>query len=328
MAVDRSAEAFDQFAAKLQEAPAATTEPVTHDQTPDPEPSQAPEPNPEAAAAPEEAAGEPSGEPEATEAEPAKTDAPRDEQGRFIRVGVHAKLMGEAQAAIKALQDQLEAAKGDQSPKTIEALEELKDQFPAELVDAVTGQFLALGAQNEKLVKQVEELLERDRAREQQEAAELSAQLRQDMSNVPQLMEWFEAANAENSTPEQQDLWQRVVEADAALKDTPAWKSRPVEQRFAKAVQRVCEDVGMDYKPPAQQSTNPTGTTAKPAGVAATRELPKAPDAPTSLSSMPAGGSPQTPKAVPAEGLSLHQSAKATEGMSLDQKMKFFFGAQ
>lgn len=287
--------------------------------TPAPEPTPAPA---EPVVPPAEPAKVETPEPTPTlAAEPASAEPVRDEKGRFVKVAVHARLMGEKDSRIEELEGQVKTLREatPAPPKTIEAIEKLKQKFVAqgfadelqELLTAVSGELLTRDEQVAKLEKALDGY-QSEAQRQEQAAAEKSAEaVSAEIAKNPTLRGWLDGYLAEEPTPEAKLAWDTAKEHDAALRKMPAWRDKPMAERFEEAVSRTSRDLGLPLA-------------AKPAEAARPALPPKplpAPIAPASISNIPTGLSPNSPNNS-AAGMSLHNAIHATQNMTRAQAEK------
>jgi hypothetical protein len=113
----------------------------------------------------------------------------------------------------------------------------------------------------------------------------------------PDLKAWRESSNAEaNPDP---IMWNRAADIDAVLREDPAWKDRPVAERFAKVAETVKAIYGAPTqpKPGASPKDTQAALDAKAAAALAAAEKSGA-SAPRSLGDIPGGTTPAVDEAA------------------------------
>ena len=138
------------------------------------------------------------------------------------------ELRTQAEAERDALKQQIEALKSGKSEEP-DPLDELVDDFPAMKTVVEEVRLLREQVKTRAPVEKIEP--QDDPAEAVQEA----------IDSVPSLAEW------QASDPEK---WARAVAIDAALKDSPKWKSKPMEERFRQVAKSVADEFDIQTDQP------------------------------------------------------------------------------
>lgn len=186
----------------------------------------------------------------------------------------------------------------------------LAEDYPTILkaIDAAAANIAALQSQMKPVVEQSQVAV--------QERERSAAESVQDaIDSVPKL------AHIQSSNSEAFDLAKRF---DAQLKDLPAWKDKPLQERFSKVAEMVESALGPIELP--NRSATPTAADLAAAAKAKAEAAAKATktSVPTSLSEFAAGEPAATDEQQAAEQMSQLQLAEKFSRMSPDQMDAYF----
>ena len=138
----------------------------------------------------------------------------------------------------------------------------------------------------EKFGGYVEQAQARERAEQQRTQATAQEQAAEAVENNPTLRYLDETYDKE---PKSKELWDRIAAEDKFLRTQPAWREKPVADRFTAAIKRVELETGPLPLPTEYQTT----TQVKAAAEARTREVGNE-FRPNTLSDLPGGGLPRS----------------------------------
>lgn len=252
-------------------------------------------PTPEAApAAPAAAASD------TPEAKPADTTAekpeepPRDDKGRYVKVSVHAREMSKRDAEIATLREQLASVQAKpETPKSIAEFDKLREQFKGnfpeefqQVFGVMEQQLLTRDEENAKLKQVLARFEEAEKAKADEASAKATEEAIGAIAAVPTLKAWQEVALGDQPTEEATALWNAAVKHDTVLREFPAWRDKPMQERFKEAALRTARDFGL---------TIPEATPS-PAAPPPHKPLPEQ-KLPASLSNVPGGIAPRDPVA-------------------------------
>lgn len=257
---------------------------------------------------------------QATDAEPRKVVKTRDglheipytvlEDERAARSRAENALR-DMQAKMEAMQRQAAgqtAQAGDQAALdsdtriTPEQLEEIADISP-DIAKVIK-------VQNQQMQQMAQYLENQARMEEQRRVDDTMAAIQ----SVPELEQWRQDAIREDNPDKER--FDTAVNIDHMLKESPAWRDKPMTERFAKVVELTKDFLGEDKATPAApvDPGAPTKGEIETAAKAAVAEA-GAP-VPTSLSEIPGGTPVAAGTQEEAESASIHQLAEKFLGMS------------
>lgn len=254
------------------------------------------------------------GEPSSTESKP-KGIATKDGQ-HIIPYSELETARERAVRAEKMLEDQtalLEELKaGRITPEEVppvdeEAMTLLEDELP-QVAKALRAQQSLLESLKVK-VHQYETKEQREQeARQQAEQDTMKAAI----AANPTLSAWQEAAFRKENPDA--TLWDQAAEADALLRSNPAWASKPLSERFARAVAMVEAMNGMTSTTKRTKQADPA---AELDAMLGDRSIPG------SLSEFPGGTPPAQDDREALANISPHELAARMQDMSPDQVERF-----
>lgn len=195
-----------------------------------------------------------------------------------------------AEATVTALAQQLEQLQAGKAPTEAagaalskEDLDQLDQDLPG-VAKVIRAQMAAI----DQLTGTVQTL-----QREQEIDAQTRQRSAQDETEAaiaanPDLTAWRAAANrAENPDPL---MFNRAADLDAVLREDPAWKDKPIADRFAKVSETIKALYGQPAAPQPSPTPQPTPADLKQAAEAKMKETQAA--VPTTLSDIPGGNPP------------------------------------
>jgi hypothetical protein len=190
---------------------------------------------------------------------------------------------------------------------TDEELAALEDEGPVFAKLAKT-----IRMQQEQLAKLIETTTAVTQATQQDEKARVADTVQSAIDTNESLAKW---QSATEDDPDGAARWAHALEVDQTLRGLPAWKEKPMAERFAEVQRRVQMDFGDEIT--TQPDRQKSGPTPNPKS-AATNSKKGSPDgAPETLSDMPGGTAPDD--AVNLDALDSSQLAKQMEKMSWEQ---------
>ncbi len=250
---------------------------------------------------------------------PAAEERPRDADGRFVAVAVHAREMGKLKDQVADLTSQLDKVKQTtETPKSIAAFDALREKFQEDFPDeykqmmgAFEGELLSRDQQMAKMQATVQQF----QTAEKQRAEQAQQQAAQTVNEIIQASPVLSQLQAAAETDEGQAVWQAAVEYSQQLLTMPAWASKTEAEIYEEAGLRAARDYGIKVEPrtPATPSPAPAPS-ATPVPTPATPKPLPPPTVPGSLSLVPTGQSPEVKGGMQVN--SLHSVMNASRGMS------------
>lgn len=209
----------------------------------------------------------------------------------------------QAEQELERLRQQLSSqaeAQGETVNEEGDPLEGLNEEdYPADLVKAIKWQHQQLTDAN-AAIKELRQERQQREASEKQQAANT---VQQAIDANPDLSAW----QAENG-----DLWKAAVAHDERLRQSPHWSGKPVQERFAKAVQLTKTEFDL-------QDTKPPSGVGDQAGNAGAKAQSSHDDTPAGISDIPGGSTPSQSSDQAEDDMSPQALAAKMENLSNEQ---------
>lgn len=250
---------------------------------------------------------------------PAAEERPRDADGRFVSVAVHAREMGKLKDQVAELTSQLDKVKQTaETPKSIAAFDALREKFQEDFPDeykqmmgAFEGELLTRDQQMAKMSETLSRYEQSEQQREQQEQQKAADAVNAIIDASPVLSQLQAAA----TTDEGKAVWDAAVKHSQQLLKMPAWVNKTEAEIYEEAGLRAARDYGIKVESTSPATPSPApAPSATPAPAPATPKPLPAPTVPGSLSLVPTGQSPEVKGGMQVN--SLHAVMNASRNMS------------
>ena len=208
-----------------------------------------------------------------------------------------------AEQTAQALADQLKQLQAGKAPTEGSEAGQLTDEDLSQLDQDLPGVSKLIRAQMkmiEGLTGTVQTLQREQEVQTQARQHSVQDEIEVAIAANPDLANWREAmTRAENPDPL---MWNRAADLDNHLKQDPAWKDRPINERFAKVAESIKAIYGDQSPAPTQQTKPDPQPDLKKVADAKLKAMPAA--VPNTLSDIPGGAPPNQSDIENLEGAS------------------------